>query len=71
MLRFVSNEETPIKLIQDVRKICADGGFHLTKFSSNNKQILASIPGDERRKGVLDQDLKFGMLPTENALDTY
>ena len=71
MLKSVSNEETAIKLTQGVRKICADGGFHLTKFVSNNKQVLASIPQVERRKGVLDQDLEFGMLPTEKALGIY
>ena len=38
---------------------------------SNNKQVLASISEDEWRKGVLDQDLEFGMLPTENALGIY
>ena len=71
MLKSVLNEETAIKLIQGVRKICADGGFHLTKFVSNNKQVLASIPEDGRRKSVFDQDLEFGMLPTEKALGTY
>ena len=29
MLKSVSNEETAIKLIEGVRKICADGGFLL------------------------------------------
>ena len=38
---------------------------------SNNKQVLASIPEEERRKGVLDQDMEFGMLPTEKALGVY
>ena len=71
MLKSVSNEETAIKLIQGARKICAEGGFCLTKFVSNNKQVLASIPEDERRKCVLDQDLEFGMLPTEKALGIY
>ena len=67
MLKSVSNEETAIKLIQGVRKICVDGGFFLTKFASNNKQVLASIPEDERRKGVFDQDLELEILPTEKA----
>ena len=38
---------------QRVRKICADGGIHLTKFVSNNKQALASIPEDKHRKVFL------------------
>ena len=29
MLKSVSNEETAIKLMEGVRKICADGGFLL------------------------------------------
>ena len=64
-------EKTAIKFMQGVRRICTDGGFHLTKFISNNKQVLASIPEDERRNGVLDQDLKFATLPTEKALGIY
>ena len=71
MLKSVSNEETAIKLIQGVRKICADGDFHLTKFVSNNKQVLAFIPEDECREGVFDQDLEFGILLTEKALGIY
>ena len=67
----MSNEETAIKLIEGAKKICADGVFHLTKFVSSNKQVLASIPEEKRRKGVLDQDLEFGMLPTEKALGIY
>ena len=38
---------------------------------SNNKQVLASIPEEEHRKGALDHDLEFGMLPTEKALGVY
>ena len=43
--------------------------FPLTKFVSNNKQVLASIPEEELRKGVVDQDLQFGILPTERHWD--
>ena len=71
LLKSVSNEETAIKVIQGVRKIFANEGFHITKFVSNDKQVLASIPEDERRKCVLDQDLEFGMLPTEKVLGIY
>ena len=71
MLKPVADEKMAIKLIQGVRRICADGGFHLTKFVSNNKHVLASIPEDECTEGVLDQNLKFGTLPTEKALGIY
>ena len=36
MLKSVSNEETAINLMEGVIKICAEGGFCLTKFVSNN-----------------------------------
>ena len=38
---------------------------------SNSKQVLASIPAEECRKCGLDQDLGFGMLPTEKVLGIY
>ena len=66
--KYVSNEATAIKLIEVVRKICADGGFYLTKFVSNKKQVLGYIPEEECRKGIFDQDLELGMLPTEKVL---
>ena len=63
MLKSVSNEKTGIKVIQSVRKICADGGFNLTRFVSNKMQELASIREEECRKGVLDQVLKLECYP--------
>ena len=46
---------------------CKAGGFNLTKFVSNNKELLLSIPESKRRQGVKDQDLS-GDLPTDKAL---
>ena len=38
------------------------------KFICNNKEVLATIPEDERRQGVRNQDLITDSLPTERAL---
>ena len=46
--------------------MCKSGGFHLTKFISNNKELLLSVP-ENQRMGVKDQDLS-GDLPNEKAL---
>ena len=40
--------------------ICRSGRFNLTKFISNNKELLISIPEDKRRPGVKDLNLPVG-----------
>ena len=44
LLKSVGSKEEAIKLIDDVSKMCRDGGFHLTKFVCNNSDVLATIP---------------------------
>ena len=46
--------------------ILVKGGFNLTKFTSNSKEVLAAIPNDKRSKPELDLDLDE--LPIERAL---
>mgnify|MGYP001796176151 CR=1 FL=1 len=49
LLKSVKDERTAIDLIQNVTKMCKDGGFHLTKFVSNNQAVLKTIPQSEQR----------------------
>ena len=44
------------------------GGFNLTKFISNSKLVLMSIPENHNREGVNNADLVNEELPTERAL---
>ena len=67
LLKLVAQEEQAIQLIKNVKAMCLSGGFKLTKFLSNNKRVLQSIPEKDRRKGVKDKDL-VGDLPSEQAL---
>ena len=48
--------------MKDVINMCKSGGFHLTEFISNNKELLLPVPENQRRMGVGDQDLS-GDLP--------
>ena len=54
--------------IHNVIVMCAAGGFNLTKFTSNSKEIILSIPEEKRRKRVKDHDLSSGEIPQERAL---
>ena len=67
LLKSLDNEKEAIKLIKNVKAMCESGGFKLTKFLSNSKQVLQSIDEADRRQGVKDKDL-MGDLPAEQAL---
>ena len=43
--------------------LCAAGGFHLTKWTSNSR--LATIPENEKAKEFKDLDLAKDALPVE------
>ena len=71
LLKSVKSEVYAVDLIKRVKEMCAAGGFNLTKFICNRKNVLMSIPDIHRREGVKDADLVKEDLPTERALRVY
>ena len=67
LLKSLDNERQAIKIIKNVTAVCASGGFKLTKFLSNNKQVLQYTDEVDRRQDVKDKDL-MGDVPAEQAL---
>ena len=67
-LKSLSSSSTAIKHVADLRKLMLIGGFNLTKWASNDRQVLESIPPEERAKDVKELNLECDMLPTERAL---
>ena len=67
-LRSVSTEATAKEQIESLREVCTSGGFHLTKFICNRRNVLESIPENERSKDVKALDLQCDDLPIERAL---
>ncbi|XP_066016134.1 uncharacterized protein [Pocillopora verrucosa] len=55
-----------IVLANKVREQLSKGGFHLTKWCSNDRRVIAAIPESERAKTVVNLELE--QLPTQSAL---
>ena len=51
LLKSVNSEDDAIKLIKNVRSMCNEGEFNLTKLVSNSKEVLHSIPKNFRKNG--------------------
>ena len=68
LLTLAEDEEYAKDLIRRTQKMCNAGGFNLTKFISNHKLVLMSIPENHRKEGVKDADLVNEELPRERPL---
>lgn len=67
-LRSVASVQEAITLINDAKEMCRTGGFNLHKFVSNNKDVIESIPIEDRTEGIKHVDLDHEALPLERAL---
>ena len=70
LLKSLETEESAVRLIRDVKAMCQAGGFNLTKFISNKKKVIQSVPGYDRRNGVKNADLDTS-LPLKKTLGVY
>ena len=68
--KSLENPKTAMILVKNIEDMCKSGGFHLTKCIYNNRELLISIPEDQRRNGVKNADL-IGDLPTEKGLSIH
>lgn len=71
LVKAVPNIEEPIRIIQSTTKICKDGGFRLTKFTSNNREVNKSVPREDGAKNIKSLDLSQEELPIEKALGVH
>ena len=67
-LSAVSSDERAVALAKDLRSLCLSGRFHLSKWTSNSRALLTSIPEEDRASGIKNLDLDNDQLPTERAL---
>ncbi|KAJ8017951.1 hypothetical protein HOLleu_44328 [Holothuria leucospilota] len=64
-LGSVSNQEFAIQVVKRLVNILSKGGFRLTKWLSNDRQVLQSIEASERAPSV---SVSLDNLPTERTL---
>ncbi|KAK3714890.1 hypothetical protein QZH41_001884 [Actinostola sp. cb2023] len=69
VLKSTSTVKEAISLATGLMKLLKQGGFRLTKFTSNHREVLATIPPTDRANPTLDLDLD--KLPMERALGIY
>ncbi len=67
-LKSVAKEEDAVTLAKDLRTLCVSGGFTLTKWMSNSRKVLMTIPEVHRASEVKDLDLRHDTLPVERTL---
>ena len=67
-LKSVADEDKAVRLVSQLREILARGGFRLTKWMSNSREVFRSVPTEERAKGVKSLDLDHNFLPRERGL---
>ena len=68
VLKSASTEDKAIDLVKDVKAVCRNGGFNLTKFVGNTERIINSIPDEHRAENVKSLTLGQDKLPIERAL---
>ena len=57
-----------LALTKDLIALCESGGFRMTKWSSNSREVMSSLPEQERAKEIKNLDLDRDELPMEKAL---
>jgi len=65
-LKSVQTPHFAVRLVQELTELLKKGGFRLTKWVSNSREVVESIPEKERATSV--KNLDFEHLPIERAL---
>ncbi|XP_077869104.1 uncharacterized protein LOC144360065 [Saccoglossus kowalevskii] len=67
-LKSVPTESIAIKLAAELRELLARGGFKFTKWLSNSKEVMKSIPTNEWAKSLHELNLDKDYLPYYRTL---
>ena len=68
-LKSVESEDKAIRLAHQLRNLLLRGGFNLTKWLSNSRNVIESVPEECRASQV--KSLDFEQLPIEREYSVY
>ncbi len=71
LLISVPTSRVAIDLYKGLKTLLKRGGFNLTKWTSNKRDVLDAIPESELSKDLKNLDLDRDVLPTERALGLH
>ena len=71
LLKSFADVEQAIYVCKQLQSLLARGGFQLTKWMSNNREVLSAFPEDEHAPAIKNLDLKSECLPTDRALGIH
>ena len=70
-LKSVQFVEEAKELIKNTKSLCQKGGFRLHKFTSNNKEVMSSVPQENRASDTKDRHLVNDVTAIERALGVH
>nr|XP_054593643.1 uncharacterized protein LOC129160669 [Nothobranchius furzeri] len=68
LLKSVPTEQDAVTMAKDLTSICSKGGFTLTQWTSNKRNVLQNIAESCRAQTLCDLDLDKDNLPVSRAL---
>ncbi|XP_066270881.1 uncharacterized protein [Branchiostoma lanceolatum] len=68
LLKAMPTEKQGQCFANEMREACATGGFRLTKWVSNSREVLKTVPTAEMSEEVKDLDLGLDKMPVERTL---
>jgi len=67
-LKSTKTVEEAKHIVRDMTELMAKGGFHLTKWLSNKREVLQEIPSSERAKSISSMNLDLDDFPSDRTL---
>ncbi|XP_053389066.1 uncharacterized protein LOC128552084 [Mercenaria mercenaria] len=67
-LKSVDTVDHAKSVVKGLQKALSQGGFHISKWLSNSREVMQAVPASDRAKEIQDLDLDQDVLPIDRAL---